>query len=558
MELPVRTRTNSAAFATKEQEQVAAKELQPQQVSAKEPQQQQKKRAPRTTFLVLPRELRNQIYGYLLSHEYTKMPPYHTRPAAGRGRQSEANKRDLSAAHTYRFHVNILAVNKQINREAAEELLLRNTFVVVSWEWDGLGDLLNKFDIPIITDNQKAVAKFKMHALRLHLKHPHMRGSIQSLLMLHSDLGVFCRTIRYLNATQDASGLFTLKLKDEFKSAEESGYWFLPFSSPSDPVFCTKVQFKRVTADSEEEVAIKKAKLLVPFADLRIGTQNLKIIGSEKGDEGSVPSKTVDDLIRLAAPALIWLKILAWDLFDITLGLMAAANELCREGEYARAREHYKAICSASAVKSTLLAPGLAAPADQSDAAVPVILALRVLVDAATAAGWLYLRESCVGNNFDQAVTAEDFGHAITAQLSQLRSKQEVLGYFDEMQLDWLYGTPYWHFSLVVGFLSGVLDRNLVVHHLQHLHTLCPDNAYVAHDLDEVTRLQNVETLPPARRKRLAKLFSVCVFPPQTFLFKIPEGNERPTNFEGWCDLEQNEVVVAALHEYRPRSRESK
>lgn len=484
----MRTRKNSAASATKGQ----------QQESSKEQQQQQQKRAPRTTLLVLPREIRDQIYGCLLSHEYIRMPPYHTRPAAARGRQSEANKRDMSAAHTYRFHVNILAVNKQIGKEASEEVYDRNNFVVVSWEWEGLGDLLNKFDVPIVTDNQNAVARFaksNMHALRLHLKHPRRRASIQSLLMLHSDLAVLCRTIRYLNATQEASGLFSFKLKDEFQVKGEPDHGFLPITHTFNKVFRTVIRFNRVKADSAENLVTKKAKLLAPFAHLRIASQKLEILGTDDGDEGSILRETVHDLDLLAAPVLIWLRLLAWDLLDTSLAFMAAANKLCREGEYTRAREHYQAICSGPPFKTLLLANGLALPADKSDVAAPVILALRVLMDAATAAGWLYLRESCVGNNFDEAVAAEDFGHEITAQLSQFRSKQEVLGYFDEMQLDWLYGTPYWHFCLVVGFISGKLPRDSAVSHLQRLHETFPNNAYVAHDLVVATRLNDDETL---------------------------------------------------------------
>ncbi|KAK5728776.1 hypothetical protein LTR15_001915 [Elasticomyces elasticus] len=50
----------------------------------------------------LPRELRDQIYGYLLHHEHTKAPQWHTRHP---GIPSSVH-RDKSVAHTYTFHPN--------------------------------------------------------------------------------------------------------------------------------------------------------------------------------------------------------------------------------------------------------------------------------------------------------------------------------------------------------------------------------------------------------------------------------------------------------------------
>jgi hypothetical protein len=64
---------------------------------------------PRTNF-PLPRALRDQIYGYLLSSEHVK----------------EGNK--------YHFHTNILAVSKEIHDEAEPLLYKKNTFISVSYK----------------------------------------------------------------------------------------------------------------------------------------------------------------------------------------------------------------------------------------------------------------------------------------------------------------------------------------------------------------------------------------------------------------------------------------
>ena len=124
-----------------------------------------------------------------------------------RGRQSEANERDKSVACTYRYHTNILGVNKTVQNEARQEFHRSNRLVLISWVWPGLGRTLHGFDLPIVTENQTAIAAFEHHALRLHLQHCTPRSKlgaaamIQSLLMLHADLPTLTRTIRYVSAT---------------------------------------------------------------------------------------------------------------------------------------------------------------------------------------------------------------------------------------------------------------------------------------------------------------------------------------------------------------------
>ena len=68
----------------------------------------------------LPRELRDHVLSYLVSHQNVHALLHYTRPLKARGQRSEANHRDKSRARTYRFHTNIFAVNKQIRKEALE------------------------------------------------------------------------------------------------------------------------------------------------------------------------------------------------------------------------------------------------------------------------------------------------------------------------------------------------------------------------------------------------------------------------------------------------------
>ncbi|KAI7085786.1 hypothetical protein KC356_g5594 [Hortaea werneckii] len=534
MELPVRTRRDSAASAAKRQQQISAKEQQPQQVSAKE---QQQKRAPRTTFLVLPRELRDQIYGHLLSHEYTKMPPYHTRPEAARGRQSEANNRDLSAAHTYRFHLNILALNKQIRQEATEELLRRNTFVLISWKWDGLGNLLNQFDLPIITDNQKVIKEFKMHVLRLHLDFPTDKGPVKSVLMLHSDLKVFCRTIRYLCAVSELPAHFVAK------HPKPTGDWFGVFTNHHMPAFVTKIELKDVDGESEAEVIEKKAKLLAPLIDLRIAGQKLKVLTPHIGEAQSEYAKIVDDLTKLAAPSLVWVNIAAWDLLDIMLGLMTAANKLCCEGDYERALRHYSII--AFGVPCRHLLCNVPSQITESDATPPVIMGLRVLMDAIAASGWLCLRRG----SFQLAADAFRLGQLIFKMLDGFPNRDETLMPLGSEHASWANELPFWfHFSILSGFFEHPLPLAHYIDLSESLRQQWPDVTYITHDLEVLVGLsEGTQTIALKDRLKLLDKFSVRAFPPKTFIFQIPEHIVRPTKVAGWHDLEQYEDATASF-----------
>lgn len=135
----------------------------------------------------LPTELKDMIYGYLLHHEHTKAAPY---AAEDRSRTS----RNLNTSHTFRYHPSILATNRRI-KHGASKVLASNHLVVVSYECDGLDQAKHAHDLPIICEDQGAVAKFNGHVLRVHIRHwskERHRHGIRCFLMLASDLPRFC------------------------------------------------------------------------------------------------------------------------------------------------------------------------------------------------------------------------------------------------------------------------------------------------------------------------------------------------------------------------------
>jgi hypothetical protein len=146
---------------------------------------------PRPNF-PLPRELRDQIYGYLLDSKYTRIK--RTYDAAQYKTTRDSN---LIGPRAYHFHTNILAVNQEIHNESKELLYKRNIFVVISYQWPqlniGRGGLAC---IPIVSN--KHIATMTLHSVRIHVSqtkatknNTFTEAPRHSFLLLAKDLEAF-------------------------------------------------------------------------------------------------------------------------------------------------------------------------------------------------------------------------------------------------------------------------------------------------------------------------------------------------------------------------------
>lgn len=108
--------------------------------------------------LPLPRELRDQVWGYLLLHEHVHAELYRDRPTGGIA--SEENRRHISRAHTFKFEVNVLATNRRIHEECSK-VLNSNNFVMVSYKLPRIGVEKHIYSLPVVTENQAHCARFK-------------------------------------------------------------------------------------------------------------------------------------------------------------------------------------------------------------------------------------------------------------------------------------------------------------------------------------------------------------------------------------------------------------
>jgi len=124
----------------------------------------------------VPRELRDQIYFYLLHSDYNRIiRKNETTPGGGE---------KPSCQQGYKFHTNILAVNKAIHTESEEYLYKNNVFVVASAVYPrdsflpGESLLTASYWTPIVTETHAATMRH--HSLRMHVIISDSNGVIMS------------------------------------------------------------------------------------------------------------------------------------------------------------------------------------------------------------------------------------------------------------------------------------------------------------------------------------------------------------------------------------------
>ena len=138
---------------------------------------------------------RSSIYSYLLDGQHVRIKRMWSR------KEYEDNfDDDRCGPRAYKFHTNILGVNRAINQEAEELLYKRNTFIVLSYEYFGLGNENGGlFWLPIVSNRH--APRMKLHSVRIHVtprtvgyRDPFLsgNGSMHSAIFLARDLEVFC------------------------------------------------------------------------------------------------------------------------------------------------------------------------------------------------------------------------------------------------------------------------------------------------------------------------------------------------------------------------------
>lgn len=223
--------------------------------------------------------LRSRIYGYLLDGEYTRIKRTWSR------KEYEDNfDNDRTGPRAYHFHTNILGVNRVIHDEAEELLYKRNMFIVLSYEWFGLGNENGGLLwLPIVSN--KYAARMKSHSVRIHVppgtaayRDPELKGnaSIQSAIILARDLDVFCLIMTTAGSSCKQSNLAVTLYKNG------TGVPTIGFPGVFDPPNLTAPQFKcelRNTQYRKIGVATQR-QILAPMHQILAPSQRVYFKGT--------------------------------------------------------------------------------------------------------------------------------------------------------------------------------------------------------------------------------------------------------------------------------------
>lgn len=159
-------------------------------------------------FLRVPREVRDQIYRYLLSTKHTK---HNCR---------EPEMDTLRCVYTYQFHTSILFTNRQVYNEASNIFYMENLFIRVNsvergpyWQ-PGPNGVCN--GLPILSKGPKAQACTR-HVMEIDLiprlrEYDHHRN--HHFIFACHDLSMFCRALRVMDGCYhlETKGLLGMEL----------------------------------------------------------------------------------------------------------------------------------------------------------------------------------------------------------------------------------------------------------------------------------------------------------------------------------------------------------
>jgi hypothetical protein len=490
----------------------------------------------------LSRELRDHIYGYLLHSDYTRVVRERTTgPANGEGPFSR---------QAYKFHTNILAVNKVIHHETEEYLYKNNVFVVASAEWHETGfppgnSLFTAGNYaPIITENR--AAKMRHHSLRLHLNRGqnqdfdytsfyHLSGKppLRSCLLLAKDFHALCVQMRC-------------------QVAEYPGFAVVVEEDPGMPH-----PLKMIGWDDAEDKVFKSTRLKVQFLDtpyrtgdvkmqrkmLALLRDNIHCAAMRVTFSGVLPQNLdrIQHIKDVMAPILINRHPSDWIRFEVLRKAKELVDDEIAQGELYLAEESYVTLMvdTGSCIQAQINAPQTtslfpsAVQATAMNLTYPTIKPFDILrVDIALTLVYLQLKLGDMDHLF---TTMENFG--------KLRKRFEP--WIEEMGL---YATDSYegvdavceHFAILAHlYLEHRIrgsTRPMSVRHL--IEGLLPHKQfpYQAHDLAILNKVRNKRDLAILHLP-LHKC-SASVLGPRIFSFhKSPGVPKIPASIVGLKDM---------------------
>ncbi|KAI7328676.1 hypothetical protein KC315_g6522 [Hortaea werneckii] len=479
---------------------------------------------PKRVNFPLPRELRDQIYGYLLHHEYTEHSKY-----------AESSAQGVRLASSYKFHTSILAVNTQIGEEATE-VLRSNDFVLVTMNWS-LNKALKAFEVPIVCDLSYCNIQFGHLRIdyKLHAKPGCMLQDERKFVVIRFGLIKLCKLLQYHHLGHPSFAPVVLHgIKDAsnphhpFIRAGGAGYKRYKFGSSINVHDRVRKPLSRA----------KKRRLLEPFRNLIIGGQLMEI-------DKILPEPELANFKLFMAPPVVNSLPLTWCLLDLTREMKAAADQHVLTGCFTKASQLYG---------HTLRPLGQFELSTKKARTVPGVLCVLVLIDIYLCRAMMELSTSWPGDA-EEWLRYANATLSVNADLCQAFSPEFKIGSVEikvgsarNMALFWLamlcrvaerhrsgLQAIKYCFKRKENFraIMALNDKEKVAdyfdHDVNYLGTLIPED-----DDDETA------TVPVVDKNKL----SLFQLPPLIFDFPLPDGWSKPVDWFGFLDREMYEYML--------------
>ncbi|KAI7546152.1 hypothetical protein KC331_g5796 [Hortaea werneckii] len=276
---------------------------------------------PKRVNFPLPRELRDQIYGYLLHHEFTEHSTY-----------PESDMQDAGLPSSYKFHTSILAVNTQI-REEATEVFRSNDFVQVTTNWPVLKKL-KALKVPIVSDLSCRNHEFEHLRIeyKLHVhssKIPNYRE--RKLVVVRFGLIKLCRFLQFELLGFPSFGPVVL-----YGTGPKESRQCQVIRKPDERYNITSAIIVHDRVGKPLSTTTKR-RLLEPFHNLIIGGQSMEI-------NMILPEHELATFKLFVAPPVTNSLPMMWRSFELALEMKAVADRHVLTGHSDQALWLYRHI----------------------------------------------------------------------------------------------------------------------------------------------------------------------------------------------------------------------
>jgi hypothetical protein len=224
--------------------------------------------------------------------------------------------------------------------EEASQVLRSNRFVVVSYRWPELAIVKHMLGVPIVSEDQARVAKFRGHVLRVHLQTPPATINIadlkvESFLVVAQELPAICTLINYVYSMVPSPACHVTHLPGDPPNKVHLGK--LRHDNPKSVLPILKLRLE-VDKDAQTSRELTKS-LLSSFRSITYGSQDVKVQNVCEG-----LTHYIHDLKKTMAPRSVWTNALAWHSYELVRDLKKEADALVDSRDFLQALTRYHAI----------------------------------------------------------------------------------------------------------------------------------------------------------------------------------------------------------------------